>query len=225
MTGPRVLVVEDEPAIADALRYALTTEGFVVTLVGTLAEARAALVEAPALIVLDVGLPDGNGFDFCRELRRSSTVPVLFLTARSGEIDRVVGLELGADDYVAKPFSPREVGARVRAILRRCAPAVPAGSALRLDPERRRAVYCGTTLELTTQQFRILAALAERPGAVLSRSRLLDLAWDEPGSVVDRIIDTHIKALRAVLRAVRAEPDPIRTVRGEGYALAEELCA
>lgn len=224
-----ILIVEDEPSIADSLRYALSTEGFSVAQVGTLGLAWQALRDLPPdLIVLDVGLPDGNGFDFCRELRRTSQTPVLFLTARSSEIDRVVGLELGADDYVQKPFSPREVSARVRAILRRSVQKPTGNSALPkviplvIDSERKSAKYFGKTLALTTQEFRILAALAETPGRVLSRAQLLDLAWDDPGSVFDRIVDSHVKGLRGRLREIRPDCDPIRTVRGEGYALTED---
>lgn len=229
-----ILIVEDEPSIADSLRYALSTEGFSVALVGTLGLAWQSLRDLPPdLIVLDVGLPDGNGFDFCRELRQTNQVPVLFLTARSSEVDRVVGLELGADDYVQKPFSPREVTARVRAILRRSVrtqvvsqptgtSALPKVMPLVIDSERKSAKYFGKTLALTTQEFRILAALAEKPGRVLSRAALLDLAWDDPGSVFDRIVDSHVKGLRGRLREIRPDCDPIRTVRGEGYALTEE---
>ncbi len=219
-----VLVIEDEPAIADSLVYVLGAEGFDVVRAATLAEGRAVLAERePALLILDVGLPDGSGFDFCREVRRASTVPVLFLTARSGEIDRVVGLELGADDYVAKPFSPREVAARVKAILRRARPAPrPAdGSPLVIDAGRRQATLDGRVLPLSRQELRVLEALAAQPGQVLSRARLLDLAWDDPSSAYDRIVDSHIKAIRAALRAIRPEVDPITTVRGEGYALIE----
>lgn len=224
-----ILIVEDEPSIADSLRYALSTEGFSVAQVGTLGLAWQSLRDLPPdLVVLDVGLPDGNGFDFCRELRRTSLVPVLFLTARSSEVDRVVGLELGADDYVQKPFSPREVTARLRAILRRSVQrptgtsAFPEVMPLVIDHERKSAKYFGKTLALTTQEFRILVALAEKPGRVLSRAALLDLAWDDPGSVFDRIVDSHVKGLRSRLREIRPDCDPIRTVRGEGYALTEE---
>ena len=222
----RILVVEDEPAIADSLVYALASEGFQVEAVATLGAARAALARAGArLVVLDVGLPDGSGFDFCRELRRASAVPVLFLTARGGEIDRVVGLELGADDYVVKPFSPREVAARVRAILRRSAPAAAsaadAASPLAIDAERHQATFYGRPLELSRHQFRLLVVLAGAPGRVFSRSQLLDLAWDDPGAAFDRTVDSHIKALRAALRSVHPAVEPITTVRGEGYALAE----
>lgn len=217
-----VLVVEDEPAICDSLVYVLATEGFLVRTAATLAAARTELVPGPQLIVLDVGLPDGNGFDFCRELRRTSRVPVLFLTARADEIDRVVGLEIGADDYVTKPFSPREVAARVKAILRRAtAPAAALPSPLSIDLTRKIALLDGRPLTLSKQELRLLTVLAEQPGRVFSRAQLLDLAWDDPSAAFDRIIDSHIKSLRAALRSVRPEIDAITTVRGEGYALIE----
>ena len=217
-----ILVVEDEPAICDSLVYVLATEGFVVRTAATLQAARAALTTELQLIVLDVGLPDGNGFDFCRELRRSSLVPVLFLTARADEIDRVVGLEIGADDYVTKPFSPREVAARVKAILRRASlTATPSASPLSIDLTRKIALLDGQSLDLSKQELRLLTVLAEQPGRVFSRAQLLDLAWDDPSAAFDRIIDSHIKSLRAALRRIRPEIDAITTVRGEGYALIE----
>ena len=217
-----ILVIEDESAIRDSLVYVLKTEGFDVLTASTLAEGRQSLPRDPALLILDVGLPDGSGFDFCRDLRRTSLVPVLFLTARADEIDRVVGLELGADDYVTKPFSPREVAARVKAILRRGSrPSTQAATPLMIDDERKIAVLDGKPLTLSKQELRILTVLAEHPGRVFSRARLLDLAWDDPSTAFDRIIDSHIKSLRAAIRAIRPDVDAITTVRGEGYALIE----
>jgi len=216
-----ILVIEDELTIRESVEYVLRTEGFTVVTAGTLTEARPLLTRQLALIVLDVGLPDGNGFDFFRELRRTSTLPVLFLTARGDEIDRIVGLELGADDYVTKPFSPREVAARVKAILRRDQRSSETKSALIIDHQKKIAVLDGHTLALSKQELRILSVLAEHPGRVFSRAQLLDLAWDDPSSAFDRIIDSHIKAVRAAIRQVRPELEAITTVRGEGYALIE----
>ena len=217
-----VLVIEDEPAIRDSLVYVLQTEGFSVLHAPTLVDARTLLPRNPALLILDVGLPDGSGFDFCRELRRTSHVPVLFLSARADEIDRVVGLELGADDYVTKPFSPREVAARVKAILRRGQPTTVASTTpLVIDDARKIALLDGKPLDLSKQELRILSVLAEHPGRVFSRARLLDLAWDDPSTAFDRIIDSHIKALRAAFRTIRPDIEAITTVRGEGYALIE----
>jgi two-component system catabolic regulation response regulator CreB len=220
---PRILVVEDEPAIADTIDYVLRTDGCTVVRRATLARART-VVAGMDLVVLDVGLPDGSGFDFCRDLRRSSTIPVIFLTARADEVDRVVGLEIGADDYLVKPFSPRELSARVRAVLRRSritAPVPATTSALDIDAERRRATWQGRPLDLTRYEFRLLQVLAEHPGRPFSRSQLLDLVWDHPEASFDRTVDTHIKQLRAKLKAIGADDEVIETLRGEGYRLKD----
>lgn len=229
---PRILIVEDEPAIADTIVYALRTEGFAPEHFGLGRPALDALREDGfALAIVDVGLPDINGFDLCRELRRFSAVPVIFLTARSAEIDRVVGLEIGGDDYVVKPFSPRELSARVRSILRRVAPgsanagAPPpgaAGSAFSLDRTGQRIRYRGTVLEATRYEYLLLQTLLEAPGRIYSRTQLMQRAWTAPEHSQDRTVDTHIKTLRAKLRAVCADHDPIVTHRGLGYSLAAE---
>ena len=228
MAAPsRILVIEDETAIADTLVYALRTEGFAPVWCATGREGLEAVrAEAAgfALVILDVGLPDMSGFDLCRELRASMAVPVLFLTARNSEIDRVVGLELGGDDYVTKPFSPREVTARVRAILRRVAPASPKachllGDILSVDEERKTVRFRGVALELTRYEYRLLAVLASRPGRVYSRDELMTQAWEDPGASMDRTVDAHIKTLRAKLRAVAPDEDVIQTHRGEGYSV------
>jgi two-component system catabolic regulation response regulator CreB len=179
------------------------------------------------LVVLDVGLPDMSGFDVCREMQKLGAPPVIFLTARSGEVDRIVGLELGADDYLAKPFSPRELTARVRAILRRAsgaaaAPAVAASGLWSHDVARCRIGYRGRSLELARNEYRLLAALLAAPGRVFSRDQLMTAAWDDPGAALDRTVDAHIKLLRAKLRDVAPEADPIVTHRGLGYSLREE---
>jgi len=222
---PKVLLAEDEAAIADAIVYALASEGFEVehcALAGQVVpRLRTGGID---VVVLDVGLPDASGFDVCRELRTFSDVPVLFLTARNAEIDRVLGLELGADDYVVKPFSPRELVARVRARLRRVRSGEQAEwrkvGAFEIDREGHRARYLDVPLDLTRYELGLLMALLQRPGAVLTRAQLLDRAWDEGGDSSDRTIDTHIKTLRAKLRAVSADTDPIRTHRGIGYSMA-----
>jgi two-component system catabolic regulation response regulator CreB len=224
----RILIVEDEPAIADTLIYALATDGYQpehVTL------ARSALerlrLQAYALAVLDVGLPDLSGFELCRELRRFSDVPVIFLTARNDEIDRIVGLEIGADDYVAKPFSPRELVARVGVILRRVRPAagvapVQAAGIFEIDGAAGRIRYGGCLLDLTRYEYLLLKLLIEHPERIFSREQLLDLVWTEPSAVFDRTVDTHIKTLRAKLRAIDENRDPIRTHRGMGYSLSRD---
>ena len=231
----RILVIEDEPAIAETITYALSTEGFEPVWKATGREGLAAIAAGGVdLVVLDVMLPDLGGFDVCRELRKTSSVPVIFLTARSAEVDRVVGLELGADDYVSKPFSPRELVARVKAVLRRseeAPPAKPKPKSVRktakappfeVDAERCAIAYLGRTLALSRYEFKILRILVERPGWVYSREKLMDLVWADPGASMERTVDAHIKSIRAKLRAVRAEPDPIVTHRGLGYSLRED---
>jgi two-component system catabolic regulation response regulator CreB len=224
-----VLVVEDEPPIAETIVYALQTEGFATLWKTTGRDALAALAEHNvALVVLDVGLPDASGFDVCREIRRSANVPVIFLTARSSEVDRIVGLEIGGDDYLAKPFSPRELTARVRAVLRRTSgrsrPAAAATSSApwQHDEARCRISYRGRALDLTRNEYRLLGALLAQPGRVFSRDQLMTAAWDDPGAALDRTVDAHIKSLRAKLRAAAPEADPIVTHRGLGYSLREE---
>jgi two-component system, OmpR family, catabolic regulation response regulator CreB len=238
MTKPRILIVEDEPGIADTLQYALRTDGFEPAWVATGEEALAQMrSQVPALVVLDVGLPDINGFELIKKLREIADVPVVFLTARSDEIDRVVGLELGADDYVPKPFSPRELVARVRTILRRAAKtanAAPAASAaamaaaplpLHVDDGRRQIRFYGKLLELSRYEYGLLKTLAARPGHVFTRDALLERVWDDPGESLDRTVDAHVKTLRAKMKAIAPGLDPIRTHRGTGYALAEDLPA
>jgi two-component system, OmpR family, catabolic regulation response regulator CreB len=224
---PTVLVVEDEQAIADTIVYALRTEGFAPVWKTTGRDALAVAAEqAVALVVLDVGLPDLSGFDVCRELQKLGAPPVIFLTARSSEVDRIVGLELGADDYLAKPFSPRELTARVRAILRRAngQAGVPAaaGGVWAHDKARCRIAYRGRTLELTRNEYRLLAALLAAPGRVFSRDQLMAAAWEDPGAATDRTVDAHVKLLRAKLREAAPDADPIVTHRGLGYSLREE---
>ncbi|MCW5664702.1 MAG: two-component system response regulator CreB [Piscinibacter sp.] len=227
---PQVLIVEDEPGIADTLQYALATDGFEPHWVATGAAALQRQREAPAdLVILDVGLPDLNGFEVFRRLREIGDVPVLFLTARADEIDRVVGLELGADDYVAKPFSPRELVARIRVILRRSARAPAAAPSpaqpFVVDEGRRQIRFYGRVLELSRYEYGLLKTLVERPGHVYSREVLLDKVWDERSESLDRTVDAHVKTLRAKLKAVAPQLEPIRTHRGSGYALAEDLPA
>jgi two-component system catabolic regulation response regulator CreB len=231
MTRPKILIVEDEPGIADTIQYALRTDGFEPLWCATGEEALARARDAvPALVILDVGLPDASGFEIFKRLRETSDVPVVFLTARSDEIDRVVGLELGADDYIAKPFSPRELVARVRSILRRSAKAAgtkPADAApaspIAVDDGRMQVRYYGRLLELSRYEFGLLKALASRPGHVFTREALLDRVWGDDSDSMDRTVDAHVKTLRAKMKAIAPGQEPIRTLRGSGYALAEDL--
>ena len=226
----QVLIVEDEAAIADSVLYALRTEGFVTEWVAT---GEAALQQVgdtrPDLIILDIGLPDISGLDLLRDIRKITAVPIIFLTARASEIDRIVGLEVGADDYVVKPFSPRELTARVKAVLRRSAGehrAEDESSSLdptfQVDEERFEISFHAQPLTLTLYEYRLLKLLIERPGRVYSRAQLLDLAWNDPDTAMDRTIDTHIKTLRAKLKAVQDGPSPIKTHRGLGYSLRRD---
>ena len=227
-----VLVVEDEPSIRDSVVYALESEGFAVDWAGSGADALTKTEETSyALIVLDVGLPDMSGFDVCRELRLNSQVPIIFLTARASEVDRVVGLEIGADDYVTKPFSPRELSARVRANIRRAqlhesnsevAVEKISGLPFRIDYDRWLIHYYEVSMTLSRYEFRLLAALIEKPGRVYSRAQLMDVAWEEPDASMERTVDTHIKSVRAKLKSLRDDIDPIVTHRGIGYSLRED---
>ena len=219
---PSVLLVEDEPAIADTLVYALQTENFSVIHVTTGQEGLEHFdTHAPDFAILDIGLPDLTGFDLCRQIRTFSQVPILFLTARNSEIDQVLGLELGADDYVTKPFSPRTVVARIRAILRRGqAPAVKTSTLLSHDQGTMSIACCGKPLDLTAHEYKLLAILLGQPGRVFTREQLLEQAWHDPGSAMDRTIDAHIKSLRAKLRTHSEDAaETIQTRRGLGYTL------
>ncbi|RQV04110.1 two-component system response regulator CreB [Burkholderia cenocepacia] len=241
MTQPTILIVEDEQAIADTIVYALGTDGMQ-TVHCTLGQAALDRLRDTHvdLVVLDVGLPDLSGFEVCRRLRTFTDIPVIFLTARHDEIDRIVGLEIGADDYVVKPFSPRELAARVRVILRRfhrtaapeSAPAptptptptsadapAPVASGFTLDTDGARVSWLGHALDLTRYEFGLMALLVRHPGRIYSREQLMDLVWHEALDSADRTVDTHIKTLRAKLRAIDPERDPIRTHRGMGYSL------
>jgi DNA-binding response OmpR family regulator len=233
-----VLIVEDEPAIVAAVRERLTREGLAVTAAGS-GETALSLLDTglPDLLLVDVGLPGMDGFELLRQLRaRGLDLPVILLTARGDEIDRVVGLELGADDYVVKPFSVRELAARVRALLRRTAevaalraqvaaqaappPVTPGG--LVIDPARRRASLSGTPLDLRPREFELLAMLARHPGQVFSREALLRQVWGDSGFLDPRTVDVHVRRLRARLAA----HDPaaaalIQTEWGVGYRFGE----
>jgi two-component system catabolic regulation response regulator CreB len=230
-----ILIVEDEQAIADSIAYALRTDGFAplhVTL-GEQALAAMRAQPAPALVVLDVGLPDMSGLEVCRRMRQFSDAPIIFLTARSDEIDRVVGLEIGADDYVTKPFSPRELVARIRVILRRMTPrdglpgAVDAAAAqaqaapaFELRALEARILFRGQPLDLTRYEYLLLKTLLDHPSHVLSRSQLMDRVWTDAPDTLERTVDAHVKSLRAKLRLIDADADPILTHRGMGYSLA-----
>jgi two-component system, OmpR family, response regulator RegX3 len=227
-----ILLVEDEPAIAEPLAETLTREGFHLEVAGTAADALDAAARVrPDLILLDLMLPDGSGYDVCREVRRESQVPIIMLTARGDETDRVIGLELGADDYVVKPFSAREVTARVRAVLRRTAvAAAPADTAngsapvevadVRLDPATRSVTKAGTPLDVTRKEFDLLALLMRSAGSVVTRERLIDEVWDVNWFGSTKTLDVHVSGLRKKLGDDSAAPRYIHTVRGVGFMFA-----
>jgi two-component system catabolic regulation response regulator CreB len=225
MAKLKILIVEDEPAIADTISYALETDGFETRTLHSGEESIPLLQSGEfALAILDIGLPDINGVELCKRLRQNCDVPIIFLTARDTELDRVVGLEVGADDYVSKPFSPRELAARVKAVLRRARPepdASSGSSSFTLDADRFQAGFCGQPLELSRYEFLLLQVFLRRPGQVYSREQLMEMVWDAPESSMDRTVDAHIKNLRGKLRVINPEFDPIVTHRGLGYSLKE----
>ena len=229
--GKKILVVDDEPQIARVLRGYLESAGFRVATAYNGAEAMAALRhEAPDLVVLDLTMPDMDGLDVARAIRRGSDVPIIMLTARVEEIDRLIGLELGADDYVAKPFSPREVVARVRAVLRRVGPAEPARRSLEagdfvMELDKRLVTVSGRPVELTTTEFDLLAALMENPGRVFSRMQLLDRLQGYAYEGYERTVDVHIKNLRHKIEEDPKHPHYVLTVYGLGYKFAESADA
>ncbi len=225
-----VLIVEDEPAIAENIRYALMTEGFhTLWQSGGMGVLQLLEGERVDLIVLDIGLPDINGMELCKAIRKKHSVPIIFLTARSQEVDKIVGLEIGADDYMVKPFSPRELSARVKAILRRtAAPSVPEpekkeNPVFQVDESRFRILYFSHALDLSRYEYRMLSLFIARPGQIFSRDKLMERVWDEPDMSMDRTVDVHIKNIRAKLKKINPEIDPIQTHRGIGYSLKETL--
>jgi two-component system response regulator RegX3 len=221
----RVLVVDDEPALRDAVSYSLRSEGYQVT---TLADAEAALehlsVDPPDVIVLDVMLPGVSGVELCRRIRDAGDIPIVMLTARDAEVDRVMGLEAGADDYVTKPFSMAELISRVRAILRRRdldrrgLGAITAGS-LTLDPQRHRVVLEGRPVDVTPSEFTVLSLLASIPDRVFSRREIMQRLWDSEYVGDQRACDVHISNLRRKIERDPQHPERLLTVRGTGYKL------
>jgi two-component system, OmpR family, catabolic regulation response regulator CreB len=217
-----VLIIEDESAIADTLIYAcneanIQTTHFILGHLGIAAVANKSF----DLIILDVGLPDMSGFDVCKKIRESSEVPILFLTARNHEIDRIVGLEIGADDYVTKPFSPREVVARIHAISRRSHNLLREAPTMQfeLDEDASRIKYLGHFLTLTRYEYLLLKTLIKQPKRVYSRNQLMDIVWKDAEDTLERTVDAHIKTIRGKLRVINADSDAIVTHRGMGYSL------
>ncbi len=232
----RILVVEDEPAIAESISYGLRRDGYAVAIAPTLADAEREL-EGVDLVVLDLMLPDGSGFELLGQIRQRATgIAVIVLSSRDAEADRVAALETGADDYVTKPFSPREIVARVRAVLRRAQPrdstphpshppstALAQGPGLPLVVEEatRRTFVRGTEVELTRVEFDLLSCLLGAPGRVFTRAQLIDTVWGDGFAITDRTIDSHVKSLRRKVTEAGGHPAMIETVRGVGYRVNE----
>jgi DNA-binding response OmpR family regulator len=222
-----ILVVEDEPGIARLVQDYLERAGFAVARASTAAEALAfARANAPALVVLDLGLPDLDGLDVTRELRRVGDTPIVMLTARGDESDRIVGLELGADDYVVKPFSPKELVARIRAVLRRGDSKAPRGETVRaldvvVDVPRRRVTVGDRQVELTATEFALLETLMREPGRVFTRGQLLDAVHGVSFESYERAVDAHVKNLRKKIEPAPGPPRYIQTVHGVGYRFAD----
>jgi two-component system catabolic regulation response regulator CreB len=219
-----IFIVEDELSIAQTVQFALEAEGFTTEHFPSGGACLDALsTNAPSLILLDVGLSDGSGFEFFRRIRQITETPVIYMTARDAEIDRVAGLEMGADDYIVKPFSLRELVARVRVVLRRfeTASAANAGTSdiFRIDSVRRQIHYHAQPLDLTLHEYRLLETLLSHPERVFTRGQLLERGWNDPDHRLERTIDSHIKSLRNKLRLVKPDADPICTHRGVGYSL------
>jgi two-component system alkaline phosphatase synthesis response regulator PhoP len=223
----RILVVDDEPRIAEICRDYLEQGGFAVAVASTGPEALAAARAAPPdLVVLDLGLPKLDGLDVTRSLRKHSNVPIIMLTARVEESDKLIGLELGADDYLTKPFSPRELVARVRAVFRRLDAGPERGDVLRaggltLDVPRMRVTVDGRPVEVTSTEFTLLATLMRQPGRVFTRAQLLDAIHGDASEAFDRAIDAHVKNLRRKIEADPHTPTHLVTVYGVGYRFAE----
>lgn len=225
----RILVVDDDPHIQEVICFALTKAGMTATTAKDGAEALARFEESGAdLVILDIGMPEIDGLEVCRRIRKRSDAPILFLSARGDEIDRVIGLEIGGDDYVVKPFSPRELVARVSAILKRAKSAPPAETeggvlrrgALMLDAPRFHAEYAGRVVALTAMEFAIVRMLAARPGIVFTRDRIMDAAYADNVHVSDRTIDSHVRNIRAKFAAAGCA-NVIETVHGVGFRLGD----
>jgi two-component system response regulator RegX3 len=227
MARKRILVVEDEASIVTPLADALGREGFDTDIAGTAAEAlELAGKNAHDLVLLDITLPDGSGFEVCRELRRTSDVPIVMLTARGDEADRVVGLEMGADDYVVKPFSAREVVARIRAVLRRAGSARAERSGaieigeVTLDPKRHSAALAGQELELSRKEFELLHRLMRDAGSVVTREQLIEDVWDMNWFGSTKTLDVHVSSLRRKIGDDPSSPRYVHTIRGVGFRFA-----
>lgn len=227
MLNVKLLLIEDEPSICDNIAFAAKKEGFEIFSANSGSGGLKLLAQHDfSIVILDVGLPDISGFEVCKEIRKNSSLPIIFLTGMNAEMDRVLGLELGADDYVSKPFSSRELMARVKTILRRCSSAPSAtqfnlSNLFKIEEERYQISLHGKQLELSRYEYLILHLLLTHKGRVYSRNEIIQLIWDEPLSSFDRTIDTHIKTIRSKIKEITPD-EVIKTHRGVGYSLVDK---
>lgn len=223
MNAQRILIFEDEPGILSTIEIALSADGFIPVSAMTADAGMALLNQDISLVILDVGLPDRNGFEVLKEIRRTLNTPVILLTARNSEIDKVLGLELGADDFVVKPFSPRELVARIKAIVRRTyVPPKDVKSPLILDIEKKVIFFHNTALTLTPYEFKTLALFIKNPGRIFTREEIMDIVWTEPEDSFDRAVDTVIKNIRNRIKEIDKDSDLIETRRSQGYGLKDK---
>jgi two-component system catabolic regulation response regulator CreB len=220
----KILIIEDEPGILSTIEISLSSEGFSPVSALTGESGLKLISDEIALVLLDIGLPDRSGFEILKEIRQHHATPVLLLTARDSEIDKVLGLELGADDYVVKPFSPRELVARIRAITRRSTKATNDGkSVVTINMDKKLIYYFGKVISLSPYEYKTLALFLKWPGRIFSREEIMDMVWTEPEDSFDRAVDTVIKNIRSRMKEINKDLDPIETRRGQGYGLKENL--
>ncbi|WCL48689.1 response regulator [Leptospira sp. GIMC2001] len=220
----RILIVEDEPGIQETLKISLELDGYLPIIAATAKECLDFLDEHIHLIILDIGLPDQNGFELLKNIRKTSKIPIILLTARNSETDKVVGLELEADDYVVKPFSPRELMARIRAVLRRSSNFTTENSSIfQIDENKKIILYRGKSLPLSPYEYKTLLLFIKRQGTIFTREEIMDLVWTTPEDSFDRAVDTVIKNIRSRLKEIDPNSDPIETRRGIGYGLKNDI--
>ncbi|MCW7469550.1 response regulator [Leptospira kanakyensis] len=220
----KILLIEDEPGIQETIQISLESEGFSVLVTSTGKEGIQKVSNDISLIILDIGLPDQNGFEVLKEIRKNYLTPVIFLTARNTEIDKILGLEIGADDYIVKPFSPRELLARIRAILRRTNPSQNLEDhKLRISLDKKLVYLNGQTLNLSPYEYKTMELFFKWPGRIFTREEIMDSVWTEPEDSFDRAVDTVIKNIRARFKEMEPDFDPIETRRGQGYGLKEKI--
>ncbi|TGK98842.1 response regulator [Leptospira levettii] len=223
----KILLIEDEPGIQETIQITLESEGFKLTFASTGSEGLKMVTADVSIVILDIGLPDLNGFEVLKLIRQKYQIPVIFLTARNSEIDKVLGLEIGADDYIVKPFSPRELLARIRAILRRTQNPVSSeqisNQKIRISLDKKLVYYNGNSLNLSPYEYKTMELFFKWPGRIFTREEIMDIVWTEPEDSFDRAVDTVIKNIRARFKELDPNFDPIETRRGQGYGLKETI--